>query len=790
MKRVIMTTAATALAIWANAQTKVNGEVLDEMSQKGEPYVTVSLSLAEAEQTPLAATVTDLDGKFEVVAKKDGDYVVRIASIGKKTITRNIKCNGETINLGKLMISEDTQAIEGIDVVAQKPLVKVSADELEYSVEDDPDSKINTVLDMLKKVPLVTVDGQDNITVNGSSSFQVYVNGKPNQMLSANASTIFKAMPASAIKSITVVTNPGAKYDAEGVGGVLSITLASQAGQEGQASTDGYMMNLAAVAGTRNNMGSVYGMVQKGKVSLDINAAGGYFINNGIDINLKRTDKEGNTSSTEGWQKNHNTMGQGTLGANIDINEKNAVQIEGGFMTMNTHSKNHLISESKTKDFEMKYGQRDKTEMTTTRWNSSIDYTHIFGEKNTLIVGYRISNSPTETETDTKYEDYMIDSYSRKNENEMLEQIASADYTLKANDMHTIELGGKYTSRKSKSDAPEIDYNHDNNIVAGYASYGLAVGNASLKAGVRYEYTSQSITYNDGKDFGADYDNVIPSASIGWRIGATKNIGLAYNMRISRPGITYLNPYVDDMIRDNVTMGNPDLEVEKANNLQMSFGSFGQKVMVNASLKYSFTDNGIQQYSYTKDNVMYTTYGNIGKNKRTSLDLYLRLMLSPMTSITLQSGTSYADLKSTKMGYHNSGWSQTAMVYVMQQLPKNFSLTAYYSGGTKTIDLQGKSTAMNIHALILSKSFNNDKMTLTTQVLNPFYSKVKVNSDIETSDFTSANHIDVELRSVLVQFSYRFGNINRQRQSRKHDDNDLIQRESNAAQGGGSDMGL
>lgn len=788
MKNLLIAAAGVMMAIAATAQTKVNGTVLDSLSQKGEPYVTVSLAEAGGEQTPLAATVTDMDGKFELVAKKDGDYVVRVASIGKRTITREIKCNGQTVSLGEMLISEDTQAIEGIDVVAQKPLVKVSADELEYSVEDDPDSKINTVLDMLKKVPLVSVDGQDNITVNGSSSFQVYVNGKPNQMLSANASMIFKAMPASAVKSITVVTNPGAKYDAEGAGGVLSITLAGQQGE--QASTDGYMMNLSAVAGTRNNMASVYDMMQKGKVSFDINAAGGYFLNNGIDMELSRKDKNGNNSITKGSQKNNTSLIQGTIGANIDMNDDNALQVEGGFMTMKTDARMNLVNENTIEGTTMKYSQRDKNKTEMTRWNGSVDYTHKFGEKNTLIVGYRVSNSPNETSTETTYEGYMADSYTRKNNNEMLEQIASADYTLKANDMHTIELGGKFTSRKSKSDADEIDYNHDNNITAGYASYGLSAGNASIKTGVRYEYTSQKITYNDGKDFGADYDNIVPSASIGWRIGTTKNIGLAYNMRISRPGITYLNPYVDDIIKDNVTMGNPDLDVEKSNNIQLTFGSFGQKVMLNATLKHSFTDNGIQQYSYTKDNVMYTTYGNIGKNKTTSLDLYLRLTLSATSSLTIQSGTSYADLKAEKMGYHNSGWSQTAMVYFMQQLPKDFSLTAYYSGSTKTIGLQGKTSGMNIHALIVSKSFMSNKMTLTAQVLNPFYSKLKMHSNVDTPDFNSKNNIDIELRSVLVQFSYRLGNLNRQRQSRQHDDNDVIQRESNATQNTGSGMGM
>ncbi len=126
--------------------------------------------------------------------------------------------NAQDSILKSLMLQE-------VEVVAQKPIVKMDTDKLTYDVTQDPDAKASTVLDMLRKVPMVTVDGQDNITVNGSSSFKIYVDGKPNVMFSSNPSQIFKSMPASTVKSIEVVTNPGAKYDAEGASGVLNIIM-------------------------------------------------------------------------------------------------------------------------------------------------------------------------------------------------------------------------------------------------------------------------------------------------------------------------------------------------------------------------------------------------------------------------------------------------------------------------------------------------------------------------------------------------------------------------------------
>ena len=124
----------------------------------------------------------------------------------------------------------DSLELKGVTVTAQKPLVKMEADKMSYDVGGDTDSRSSTVLEMLRKVPMVSVDGQDNITVNGSSSFKVYVDGKPNVMFSQNASQIFKMMPAASVSKIEVITNPGAKYDAEGAVGVLNIVLAKQQG--------------------------------------------------------------------------------------------------------------------------------------------------------------------------------------------------------------------------------------------------------------------------------------------------------------------------------------------------------------------------------------------------------------------------------------------------------------------------------------------------------------------------------------------------------------------------------
>ena len=215
-------------------QFSVKGVLLDSLSNEGEPYSTIRISLKNNPAKPVKLAVTGADGRFDERLAVPGTYLIHFTSVGKSPVQKefSISANRRNVDLGKILIAEATEMLKGVEVVAQKPLVKAEIDKVTYSIEDDPDSKTNTTLEMLRKVPLVTVDGEDKIQVNGSSKFKVHVNGKPNNMMSNNPTEVLRSMPANSIKSIEVITEPGAKYDAEGVAGILNI-ITIGAGMEG-----------------------------------------------------------------------------------------------------------------------------------------------------------------------------------------------------------------------------------------------------------------------------------------------------------------------------------------------------------------------------------------------------------------------------------------------------------------------------------------------------------------------------------------------------------------------------
>lgn len=233
------------------ADYTIKGQVVDSLSNETVPYATLSIALTTAPQKAIKLLACDDDGKFTATLKQPGNYIISMQSVGKMPAVKRFTLveNKNELNLGKLLMNDDTQKINEVTVTAQKPLVKVEIDKLTYSLEDDPEAQTNNTLDMLRKVPMITVDGEDKIQLKGSTNYKIYMNGKPSNLLSGeNASDVLKGMPASSIKNIEVITDPGAKYDAEGIGGIINIITTKNALQ-------GYTGNVRANASTLGRFG-------------------------------------------------------------------------------------------------------------------------------------------------------------------------------------------------------------------------------------------------------------------------------------------------------------------------------------------------------------------------------------------------------------------------------------------------------------------------------------------------------------------------------------------------------
>ena len=214
---------------------------------------------------------------------------MNIQYLGKDPLSRSFTIKNENLlDFGKVLLKNSKTTLSEVVVSAQRPLVKVDLDKITYSLEDDPDSKTSTLMDMLKKVPMITVDAEDKIELKGSSSYKIYMDGKPSSMLANNPKDILKSMPASSIKNIEVITDPGPKYDAEGLAGIINIITNKQS------SLGGYTATVNSRVDTRGGYGlGAFLTMKKGKIG---------FTGNYNYYNYKSPWADGAHSSRENFQ--------------------------------------------------------------------------------------------------------------------------------------------------------------------------------------------------------------------------------------------------------------------------------------------------------------------------------------------------------------------------------------------------------------------------------------------------------------------------------------------------------
>jgi outer membrane receptor protein involved in Fe transport len=802
---VMMTMSSTLMA-----QTTVKGTLMDETLGESEPFATVRVFKAGQKDKPVAMFLTKEDGQFSEQVKGKGKFDIVFSSVGKEDLLQTVELSNEgTLDLGTLYIKENATMLKGVEVVAQKPLVKMEVDKMSYNVAEDEDSKSNTVLDMLRKVPMVTVDGQDNITVNGSSSFKVYVDGMPNVMFSSNPSMVFKSMPATAVKSIEVMTNPGAKYDAEGASGILNIVMNKMTPAAGGMPSQSYNMNgytgtVRASAGNKQLGGSAFISGQQGKLSYSVNAMTSYNKPGNTTTELEQIQDNGvsqiMTSSND--VKTPFTMGSLTLGYQLD--EMSVINATAQVNTMSMKSTGLTTTKMYGYDVaDFSYDSSTDMKSSRTSFNGSLDYQRFFNKEHTQSLGftYQLSYNPATTESTNNFGGTrgvgLPDLSSRYSENDdkTINHIFQLDYTMPLGVGQTLSLGGKLQLHDATSESKyylmgvydpstSSDYEYKNKILAGYGEYVGNYNKLGVKAGVRYEYTWQDVEYHlgNGSDFSTSYGSLVPTASMQYTLSQGSNLGLTYNMRISRPGITYLNPYVDKTNPIALSYGNPDLEVEKAHNISLVYNMFTPKLMVNLNLHHNFTDNAISQYSfYDSDNLLNTTYGNVVQRHQTGLSAYVNYLLTPSTRLFMNGGLNYTDLRSDALNQSNSGWTANIMAGLQQTLPWDLKLSAFAITSTKNYTLQGWSGGFNILTASLSKSLFNDKLTLGVQGIMGLNKggNLNIESNSRGQNFTSYTNVKVPIYGVTFTVSYSFGNSKvRAKQHVSRVQNDFIEQQS------------
>ena len=750
----------------------IAGKVVDEQQQ---PIIGASVVLLKTDSTYVEGTLSKADGTFMLKERKD-EYLLKVSFVGYQIGIK--RCCG---NDAGIIVLQSGVELEGVTVTAQRQLVKNDVDRTTYNVQGDTDAKSSSVIEILRKVPFVTVDGQGNIKVNGSSNFKIYKNGRLNQNYTNNAKDVLASIPAGMIKNIEVITEPGAKYDAEGADAILNIEINDKLSMDGVVGTA-----QAAWSASGQHYGSLFLTTQFKKFTL----GGNYSVQRlSHDGTYNSTDEEylyhttGNTYRVTGEGDNPGWLHNIELEGSYEFDKRNLLSLSFGGYSYNVDI--HYMGTASLYD-----GNESLYSFTETLhdgrqkffdFNGHIDYQHLTRRKGeALVFSYLLSTTNTRQQTGRTYsemENMPVDytAWNNRSKGSFAEHTFQFDWERPLSKHHSLNTGVKYIFRDNDSqDRYEYndgtdnrsDFSHRTHIAAAYGEWRFTSDAWNLRAGMRYEYSYIDARYKDGSspDFDKHLSDWVPSAGISYRINDRNTLKLNYLSHINRPGISYLNPFVKET-PEQVSMGNPSLGSTHLHNLNLSYMLVLPKLTANFSLAYMLNNNGIGAYNYLKDDVRYTTYNNSLRLRGYAFNTYLRWTVSPTTSLMLNNSIQYRDLYSHQPDLENKRWQWTFYAQTEQLLPGAVKLSLSGGRNESTLNnLYNYSEPTYFYMLALSRSFlKEDRLSVRLMAYcgsGSFSKYERSDTHIVNGDYTGWHRMKTYSRNLTLRISYRFGSLN------------------------------
>lgn len=808
-----------AFAQTAPQTITIQGTVIDSAANKPMPFVTVSLQDPKTHAGVKSALSHD-DGSFSLKTTKPGPFEVAFVFVGYRSRVMPVQGTSGTISMGKILLATSSNQLKEVSVTAAKPLMKQEVDRITYDIQADPDSKALSVLDMMRKVPLLSVDGNDNIQLKGSGNYKILINGKESALMARNPSDVLKSMPATNIDKIEVITTPPAKYDAEGLSGIINIITKRNVDQ---GYNFGFNSRFNTVFGAGYN---INGTIKEGKFGMSF--YGGFGSNGNTTTAAGSTESifASNTNITQnGTNNQRGNFHYGGTELSYEIDTLNLLTASFNLFGNNQHVISPQNSSTDSAGVvQQAYYLQNYSNSTFTGLDAAINYQLGFkGSKDKLLTfSYKYSYSPNKQFNDNVFTDrfnyplvYFPD-YQQYNDAGNKDHTIQIDFASPLNKQWSIEAGAKAILRNNYSnyhvddrdtlnqqyvtnDAQTNDFNYHQDIYSLYNSYQFKLEKWTGKAGLRLEHTALSADFiSAGVTTAPSYSNLIPSVSI-QRSFKSSSLNFGYTQRIQRPGIFQLNPFVDRSNPQFVNSGNPQLKPELDNTFDLTYSNFSHG-SINIDLSYAFSNNSIQNVSNLQtenvngklDTVTYTTFENLGTHKTIGLNINTNLTLAKNLTMGLNGQVNHLWLSGTFDGsiYHNSGFTGDAfgnLRYKFGTSGFGVSFNAGYFSGQ--VNLQGRSSDFIFNQYLISKEFFNRKMTIVLVMNNPYSKFNTFRNTINSADFYQTSFNQNYYRSFALRFNFRIGKLNSQIKRNEHGINNDDQKSggnSSNNSGGGS----
>ena len=708
------------------------------------------------------------------------------------------------------------EQLDELVIEADKPILKTDGAKLTYDVEEDPSADSSSAMDILKKVPQISVDGDGNVRLNGSTAFKFQVNGIDNPMLKQYADRILPAMPGSMISKIEVITEPGAKEDAEGVAGIINIIT------ERTQSKDGYSGSVSLKGDNRSISPSLNAILKKNKVTLSANASyqWGFSPQKGENemSSLYLSDPSLSILKTNMRQDAKHQFASGNISMSWEPNARNLVTtgIELFYLDVNMNSiKGETNMMNNYNNSMWSFKQTGYGSLGIFNLSANASYRHNFEleSKNYLVISYLFNFGRNNLWIDRTYYDMInylpANGYaSQKDSSKTFNRghTVQADY---ANDFrsehHLLEVGVKGIFRDNSAESKYyygenieamtesygelIDQPQD--IYAAYGSYTGNFGNFGIVGGLRFEHTRMGVKYKyaTNENFNSHLNDWVPNAALTWNFSPASNLRLAYQMRISRPSIDQVNPFELSFTEYEIRRGNPDLTSERNHMISLKYSAFGRILGGSIGLEYNLSDNAISGYTYLEQgeiNTVVTTYANIGKKQDVALTGFFNWNIIKNMNFALNGRLAYNKFSAPKEGYWNHGWSGNIGGMWNYAVADLYKFAAYGAWFAPNINLQGNTSGFYYYGISASRDFlKNKSLNLSISANNFMQSKMKYKMKTSSKDVVyNTTAYNLSAWTVGISLTWKFGSLTDQvKKTGREIMNDDINTSSNKGQG-------
>jgi outer membrane receptor protein involved in Fe transport len=812
---------------------KITGAVVDAENNQPVEYANIAL-IDPKTGKPVDGGVADGQGKFSITRVAEGTYTISISFIGYESTTINditISDKKSEVNLGTIKLSTSAKVLNEVVVETQRQLIEERVDRTIYNAENDATARGGDATDVLKRVPMLSVDMDGNVSMRGSQNITVLINNKPSTIMAANVGDALKQIPAEEIKSVEVITSPSAKYDAEGSAGIINIITKKN-------TIKGFTLNVNTGVGNRGSNLGLNGNFRTNKMGFSLGGFGR--ANYNIDGSFKSTqttyqnlsDNTPTITVQSAETLNRGLFGNYTIGWDYDINKNNSLVASARFGARNGNSfQDNLFTEISSIENGTTTSLRNtESNNINNSMDLSLTYTRLFERKQrefSILGNYSQNNGNNNFENFIKQVDGIDAPSGIRNLNDSYnkEMTLQFDYQTPISDNQLVEFGAKDIVRRVYSDFSLLNdfdgdgtytkstnnrqtnnLNYDQNIVAGYLSYTYTTKNAfSVKAGGRYEYTTiTAFSQTEDNIEIPEYGAFVPSVNVSKRLKSGKTVKASYNRRIQRPSIRFLNPNIQAANPYDVTFGNPQLDPEFSNNFELSYSTFVKNTNINVAAFWRNTNNGIQSVrnvialNSADPDTIQTTYRNIGQEDAIGMNLNANVMIGKLT--LSGGGDVYYSMLDNNLpidpnnpedpnrqnSASNSGWVVSGRVFGGYNLGKGWNLQLFSFFRGRQVQLQGFQGGMGMYNLGIRKDFNDKKGSIGFGAQNFFSTQMKIRSELN-SPLASRESVNV-LRNMgfNVTFSYRFGKMSMDaRPSRRRSINN-----DDLKDGGGMDGGM